>query len=114
MRRNCGFAAAAAMLLAGCAIWTPGQDPAAGELMPPAQAVLAALNRYARDHGGGPVELADLVPRYLPALPARPALDYSPKRGTLVFNYPTSWPPGSTTACSAKVGEAAYHCAVYN
>ena len=114
MRGKSGLAAAAAALLAGCAIWTPGQDPAAKDLMPAAQAVLAAVDRYARDNGRGPAELQDLVPRYLAALPAQPALDYSLERGSLVFNYPTSWPPGSTTACSAKVGEAAYHCAVYN
>jgi len=101
-------------LLAGCRIWAAGDDPAGRDLMPQAQAVLAALNQYARANGKAPPDLRALVPEYLKSLPAQPALDYSPKRGTLVFNYPTSWPPGSTSACQARVGDSAFHCAVYN
>jgi hypothetical protein len=108
------MATVCAALLAGCRIWAAGDDPTGRELMPQAQAVLAAVNQYARANGKRPPELRSLVPDYLKALPAQPALDYSARRGTLVFNYPTSWPPGSTSACQAQVGDSAFHCAVYN
>jgi hypothetical protein len=106
--------AACAAVLAGCRIWAAGDDPAGRDLMPRAQAVLTAVNQYARANGKGPPELQALVPDYLKALPAQPALDYSAKRGTLVFNYSTSWPPGSTSACQAKIGDSAFRCEVYN
>lgn len=105
---------AGAALLAGCRIWSAGDDPAGRDLMPQAQAVLAAVNQYARANGKAPPDLRALVPDYLKALPAQPVLDYSARRGTLVFNYPTSWPPGSTSACQARVGDSVFRCAVYN
>ena len=107
--------ATCAVLLAGCRLWAAGDDPAGRDLMSNAQTVLGAMNRYAQANDGkGPPELTALVPNYLAALPAQPVLDYSRKRGTLVYNYETVWPPHSTSACSAKLGDSGFHCAVYN
>lgn len=101
-------------LLGGCRIWAAGDDPAGRELMSNAEAVLDAANRYVRANGQAPAELAALVPQYLPSLPGKPALNYSARRGTLVYNYETTWPPNSVSACQAKLGDKAFHCAVYN
>ena len=107
--------AACAVLLAGCRLWEAGDDPAGRGLITSAQTVLGAMNQYVRaNNGQAPPDLTALVPRYLAALPAEPVLDYSPKRGTLVYNYETTWPLHSTSACSAKVGDSGFHCAVYN
>lgn len=102
------------VLLGGCRIWAAGDDPAGRELMSNAEAVLDAANRYVRANGQAPADLNALVPQYLPSLPAKPALNYSPKRGTLVFNYDTTWPPKSVSACQAKLGDKGFRCAVYN
>jgi hypothetical protein len=106
--------AACVVLLGGCRIWAAGDDPAGRPLLNNAQAVLDAANRYLQANGRAPEDLGALVPQYLPALPLQPVLNYSASRGTLVFNYDTSWPPNSVSACQAKLGDRAFHCAVYN
>ena len=105
---------ACVLLLGGCRIWAAGDDPAGRELMGNAQAVLDAANRYVQANGKPPADLAVLVPQYLAALPPRPALNYSPQRGTMVYNYDTLWPPNSVSACQARLGEHGFHCIVYN
>jgi hypothetical protein len=106
--------AACALLLGGCRIWPAGDDPAGRGLMGNAQVVLDAANRYVQANGKAPEDLGALVPQYLAAVPAQPALNYSPQRGTLVYNYESTWPPNSVSACQAKLGEHAFHCIVYN
>lgn len=106
---------AACAVLAGCRLWAAGDDPAGRALMNNAQAVLAAANQYIRaNNGRAPPDLQALVPQYLATLPAEPALNYSPQRGTLIYNYWTTWPINSTSACEAKLGDSGFHCAVYN
>jgi hypothetical protein len=106
--------AGCAVLLGGCRLWAAGDDPAGRALMANAQTVLDAANRYVRANGQRPPDLGALVPQYLATLPAEPALNYSPKRGSLIYNYQTTWPLNSVSACEAKLGETAFHCAVYN
>lgn len=106
--------AACVLLLGGCRIWAAGDDPAGRGLVGNAQSVLEAVNLYTQTNGKPPQDLALLVPQYLPALPSQPVLNYSPGRGTLVYNYDSTWPPNSVSACQAKLGEHAFHCMVYN
>jgi hypothetical protein len=105
---------ACALLLGGCRIWAAGDDPAGRELRGNAKVVLEAANRYVQANGKPPADLGALVPDYLAALPAKPVLNYSPVRGTLVYNYDTMWPPNSVSACQAKLGEHGFRCIVYN
>jgi hypothetical protein len=113
MFRSAGIAAFA-LLLSACAALEPGQDRIGQELLPQANTVLAAMNRYVKANHKAPPDLAALVPRYLAALPQRPELNYSRKRGTLVFNYLPGWPDQRVSACQARVGEAQFHCVGYH
>lgn len=113
MFRTTGFAAVA-LLFSACAAWEPGQDRVGQELLPPANSVLAAMNRYLKENRRAPPDLAALVPRYIPALPPQPELNYSRKRGTLVFNYEPGWPDPRVSACQARIGEAQFHCVGYH
>ena len=101
-------------LLSACAAWEPGQDRVGQDLLPQANAVLVALNGYVKSNRKPPPDLAALVPHYIAALPAQPELNYSRKRGTLVFNYQPGWPDPRVSACQAHIGEAAFHCVAYH
>lgn len=107
------LAACLALPLAGCLVWSAGRDPQGQALMQNAVTVQAALNAYIHDHRRGPPSLQDLVPRYLAALPAQPELNYSARRGSLVFNYQPSWPEPGVSACEARFGETAFRCVDY-
>jgi hypothetical protein len=103
------LAVACAMLLAACAA-EPGQDAAGTLLLPKANAVLTAVNSYVRVNRKAPADLNALVPHYLVALPEQPEINYSRKRGNLVFNYQPAWPDPRISACQARIGEREFHC----
>lgn len=109
MRRSL-LAFASLALLSACAALEPGQDADGQVLLPQANAVLAAVNSYVRDKHRAPPDLNALVPKYLAALPAQPELNYSPRRGSLVFNYQPGWPDPRVSACQAHLGEREFHC----
>ena len=99
--------------LCACSLLSPGKDAQGSALRQRAEAVLTALNRYIKANGKAPETVQALVPVYIAALPAQPELNYSVKRGTLLFSYTPDWPVGSVNACEARFGETAFRCERY-
>jgi hypothetical protein len=64
-----------ALLLAlqSCAVWSPGKDPAGRVHIATANQVLFALQACHAAEGHLPVELSELVPKYIPLLPRSPS-----------------------------------------
>jgi hypothetical protein len=110
MRRS-GTALLTALVLSGCAVWPPGEDPRGRELRAIADTVLSAANRYAEINSRNPGGLEDLVPKYIGSLPAMPELYYNPVRGTFSFTYSPTLAIGACE-CIAKVGDAKFSCGI--
>jgi hypothetical protein len=97
-------------LLAACATWKPGEDPAGIEARNSARPVLAALVKYRHDRGEYPSSLQELAPRYLHEVPFNPGLRYDRDAGTVEFAYFPSWPHQEAVACGARLGELDWKC----
>lgn len=100
----------AALALAGCATTPPGEDARGAELRANATPVLAALASYHRDRGEYPMSLYELVPKYLRALPFRPALRVDQKEQLVEFSYFNEWPRSGSVTCVARLGATDWTC----
>jgi hypothetical protein len=106
-------AIALALLLGGCALFSPwqaGADPRGLTMKQRGATVVLALERYRRDNGRLPGHLFELLPKYLPQLPDGLATDYRPADNRFAFTYQ---PPGRsfTTTCAIAIGTRAWDCA---
>jgi hypothetical protein len=100
----------AALALAACASWPPGEDPRGQELRAQATPVLHALARYHKDKGEYPRSLHELVPRYLRDVPFAPGLRFDRDYQAIEFTYSPSWPQTRDVTCTARFGELDWVC----
>ena len=101
---------AVAALLAGCSVYPVAQDPNGLELRRNANQVMMAIQSWHRDRGTFPMQLAELVPAYLPALPDAPALRYGRSDGSLSFHYVPNWPQLRPVWCSSVGDTTNWRC----
>ena len=99
------FALLAVTFVTGCTVWPIGEDQYGMELRREANATILALQAYHRDSGTFPATLDALSPRYLPAPPAIPRLEYDATDGSLFYKYTPSWPQLRPVWCRS-VGNA--------
>jgi len=97
-------------LLAGCASYAPGDDKKGIELQSTGTQVLLALRGYIDQNARAPRSLNELVPKYLPALPDQPQIQYDPKNMRLAFVYQQEGSQGSQVECHAVSGETDWIC----
>jgi hypothetical protein len=97
-------------LPAACASWAPGEDASGQQLKQSATPVLVALAAYHRARGEYPSSLYELVPRYLEAVPFRPALNLDLDKQTLEFGYMLPFPRTGDATCTAALGTTEWTC----
>jgi hypothetical protein len=103
--------AVALLALAGCQVWPVDQDPKGMSYRRDANRVLNAIQDYQHEHGGAfPPSLATLAPRYIPALPDEPKLDYHPYDGSVVYHYIPSWPQLRPVWCQSVGSSTEWRC----
>ena len=102
--------AAIAVLLSSCSTYAPGDDPKGIQLQSVASQVLTAVRTYMDENARPPRTLKDLVPKYLPAIPDEPLINYDPKGMRLDFLYTQEGKTGSQVACHAVIGETDWIC----
>jgi hypothetical protein len=100
----------ALMLLSACTVWPVGEDPYGMQVRRNANEVIMALQAYHHDTGAFPVTLQGLVPKYLPAVPDEPVLQYDKDVGALSFRYTPSWPQLRPVWCSSIENSTNWHC----
>ena len=98
-------------ILSACTVWPIGEDPYGLQVRRNANAVLMALEAYHRDAGTFPGNLQGLVPKYLPALPDEPRLQYDRYVGSLAFRYTPSWPQLRPVWCNSVGDTTEWRCA---
>lgn len=103
-------ALAALLALSGCSTYGPGEDDYGRQLQGEGETVLAAFRSAMDDTGHVPSSLQQLVPTYLPALPKEPAIVYTPKTGSLDFEYDQGGSRGLHVHCHALVGQLQWVC----
>ena len=109
MRKLLSLAALFA-LLSGCASYAPGDDQKGIELQATGSQVLVALRNYMDQNARPPRTLKDLVPKFIPALPDEPQINYDLRASRLEFTYKQEGSQGSEVACHAVVGETEWIC----
>jgi hypothetical protein len=97
--------------LAGCAIWSIGDDPRGIDLKRKAEPVFAALEAYERDFGALPATLDALVPKYLSA--GEPSATYSFKHQSITIVYKATWPSPGQVSCTRQVKMSTWSCHGY-
>lgn len=97
-------------LLAACAVWQPGEDPAGIEARNAARPVLPALVKFQKDRHEWPSSLHELVPKYLAEVPFSPGLYYDRDHKVVQFSYFPTWPQQDPVNCGAKLGELDWTC----
>lgn len=97
-------------LLSACASYAPGDDPKGLQLEGVAQQVLQAARTYMDQNARPPRTLQDLVPKYLPALPAEPLITYDARQGRFEFLYTQEGNQGAQVVCHAVIGETDWIC----
>ncbi|HLY06421.1 MAG TPA: hypothetical protein VKR31_11800 [Rhizomicrobium sp.] len=100
----------AVIFLAGCSVYPVAQDPEGLELRRNANQVLMAIQSWHRDRGNYPLQLSELVPRYLPELPDSPTLRYRQADGSLSFRYIPSWPQLRPVWCDSVGDTTNWRC----
>lgn len=97
-------------LLSACADYAPGDDQKGLQLQGVAQQVLQAARTYMDQNARPPRTLQDLVPKYLPALPAEPLITYDARQGRFEFLYTQAGDRGAQVVCHAVIGETDWIC----
>jgi hypothetical protein len=96
--------------VAACSVYPVAQDPDGMALRRNANQVLMALQTWHRDRGGYPQNLTELVPAFLPALPASPPLRYRAADGSLSFRYIPTWPQLRPVWCDSVGDTTNWRC----
>ena len=105
------FLVAVFLCLSGCATYAPGVDEMGQKLQQEGIPVLVAIRNYMDDTTRQPRTLQDLVPKYLPALPLEPKIDYDFKNSVLTFDYTQGSGVNSMLVeCHALVGQVDWVC----
>jgi hypothetical protein len=104
------IASAALLALSGCATYAAGEDMYGRKLQGEGEQVLAAFRTAMDESGHVPKSLQELVPTYLPALPKEPNIIYTPKTGSLDFEYDQGDKGGLHVHCHALVGQLQWVC----
>ncbi len=97
-------------LLVSCASYSPGDDPRGLQLQTVGVQVLQAARNYMDQNARPPHTLQDLVPKFLPSIPAEPAITYDLRAGRFEFIYKQDGAAGAQVACHAVLGETDWSC----
>ncbi|HTQ14361.1 MAG TPA: hypothetical protein VMH86_10835 [Rhizomicrobium sp.] len=105
------FVIALAFALCACSVWPVNQDPYGMGLRRDADRVLRAVEAYQHENRALPASLAALVPKYLPAIPDLPHMEYTPADGSLAYRYIPSWPQLRPVWCHSVGDSTDWQCA---
>lgn len=97
-------------ILTGCSTYAPGEDDYGRRLQGEGEEVLVAFRTAMDETGHVPRTLQELVPTYLAALPTEPQIFYTPKTGSLDFEYDQPGRNNLHVHCHALVGQTQWVC----
>ncbi len=102
------------LLIIGCTIWQPGEDPKGKTLISEATQVVESLKIYEKEKGELPEKLEMLIPEYISeSSEIVKYLIYSSDKREIALTYSPSWPKLGQNICSTSIDEVEWECIGY-